>query len=163
MIQTDLSKSGSATQLLLPPPPLPRLSLIVLQGVPASGKSTLAQKIYSEQQNVRLNRDLLREMLHFSHWSKKNEKDVISVEILLASHFLEQKQSVIIDDTNLSSRTMKLWENLASEFDALFVIMTLDTPVATCIKRDANRTRKVGEEVIMKFQKLKDELDQPNT
>ena len=53
----------------------------MLRGISGSGKSTRAKELMLEHGNlVRINRDLLREMLHFGKWSGKNEGLVVDVE-----------------------------------------------------------------------------------
>ena len=49
--------------------------LILMQGLPGSGKSTRAKELLDENPHaVRINRDLLRTMLHCDVWSKDKEE-----------------------------------------------------------------------------------------
>ena len=44
--------------------------MYIMRGQPASGKSTKAKEIFEKDGNaIRLNKDLLRKMLHFNVWS----------------------------------------------------------------------------------------------
>lgn len=62
--------------------------MYIMQGLPGSGKSTKAEEIVEHDgkgNTVRLNRDLLRTMLHFDKWSGRNEgitKDVRRATVL---------------------------------------------------------------------------------
>lgn len=123
--------------------------LILMQGLPASGKSTKAEEIIKESGNcVRINRDLLREMLHFNKWSGHNEGITKSIARCIAKECL-LKSNVIIDDTNLSDSVVQSWKDLAKETNSKFEKVVLDTPMEECIKRDNLREKYVGENVII--------------
>ena len=55
--------------------------VIVLVGLPASGKSQFARELLLSEPAkwVRSNKDLLREMAHASHWSPANEKFILQL------------------------------------------------------------------------------------
>ena len=59
--------------------------VIMMRGLPGSGKSTYAKSLLAETPNAykRINRDELRAMFDNSHWSKGNEKYVKQVRDLL--------------------------------------------------------------------------------
>lgn len=129
-------------------------NLIMLKGLPGSGKSTWAREYIASpmgKDTVRVNRDDIREMLytlssnpHRQHleWPiTKIEKDM--VRILLRDGF-----SVIVDATNLNKKCEKGFKKLAEENGATFSIVEMKTPIEECITRDQSRTRTVGEEVI---------------
>lgn len=123
--------------------------LILLRGLPASGKSTWAENYIKENKNVvRINKDSLRTMLHFDNFSGKNESYTWEASKKLAEHFLSNGVSVIIDDTNLNPKTVSMWQQLAVEHKADWYIKDFDTSVEECIERDAKRAKKVGKEVI---------------
>lgn len=125
--------------------------LIIMQGLPASGKSTKAKELVSDTSGVRINRDLLREMMHFSVYSSDNEIQVINVEKVLAEEFLDIGIDVIIDDTNLKKNTVDMWTAFAYLHHVSIVFIRMDTPLEECIRRDALRSNPVGEEVIRKM------------
>lgn len=124
--------------------------IIIMQGLPASGKSTLAQEILKSDGNaVRINKDLIRTMLHFDRWSGKNESITRDASRTLAKHFLAAGKNVIIDDTNLNEHTLQSWKDLARESNAKIEYERLDTPMEECLLRDAARPNKVGRHVIV--------------
>jgi len=128
--------------------------LIILKGLPASGKSTLAEKIVRESGNtVRVNRDLLRTMLHFGKWSGRNEGKTIDAEKSLILTFLRAGTNVVVDDTNLGLSGLR-WVDLANSEGFSTEIIRVDTPIEECIARDEKRLTKVGKNVIMKFAML---------
>lgn len=75
----------------------------MMRGLPASGKTTRAKQLVSENKDtIRVNRDLLRTMLHFDEWNAKNEEITVDVAQLIAADQLLKEKNVIIDDTNRS-------------------------------------------------------------
>jgi predicted kinase len=130
------------------------IKLIVLKGLPASGKSTYAKQLLAEKQGMykRVNRDLLRDMLDDRKWSKNNEKGVVSAERALVGLFISNGFSVIVDDTNLSEKTSDMWDDIASELGVKFEVVDFtNVPIDECIKRDQKRANYVGEKVIRRM------------
>ncbi len=122
--------------------------LIMMKGLPASGKSTKAKEIIAQGDWVRINRDLLREMLHFGEWSGQNEGKTVDAANALARHFLTNGTSVVIDDCNLGDTHRQKWSGIAKECNAKFEVDEIPTSVSTCCFRDEAREKKVGRDVI---------------
>lgn len=124
--------------------------LILTRGLPAAGKSKWAEEKVKEGGNfVRLNKDLLRTMLHFDRWTGRNERITMEAEKDMAYDLLEWGHNVIIDDTNLGQRHEDGWKDLASLAHAEFEIKSfLHIPVTVCVERDWRREKSVGSEVI---------------
>lgn len=126
--------------------------MIIMKGLPASGKSTKAKELVAQGNTVRINKDLLREMLHFSKFTGINEGLTRDSARNLAKMFLEKGVNVIIDDTNLNPGTVQSWKDLAKELDAKIEYQDLtDVGVLDCVIRDAKREKKVGQSVIEKM------------
>jgi len=133
--------------------------LIIMQGLVASGKSTKAAEILKQYGNgIRINRDLLRTMLHCDVWSGQKEGITREVARLLAKHFLERPQwkdgqthigCVVIDDTNLDPKTLGSWKQLAEMCGASWEIVDMPTDVTECLRRDRLREKPVGDHVII--------------
>lgn len=124
--------------------------MIIMRGLPASGKSTKAEQLAKEHGAVRINKDLLRTMLHFDRFTGKNEDKTRRAARLLAAYFLDET-NVIIDDTNLNPKTVQSFVDLAKEKNAKIEYVDMDTSVEDCIARDALRQKKVGKHVILKM------------
>lgn len=122
--------------------------LVMMRGLPASGKSTKAQEIIQQGSWVRLNRDLLRTMLHYDKFTGRNEGYTVDAEKALALSFLKADVSVVVDDTNLGDSHKDMWSNVAKEAGAKFEVVDMATPVSTCRFRDQEREKKVGADVI---------------
>lgn len=121
--------------------------LLVLKGLPASGKSTYAKELVAKGWK-RVNKDDLRAMIDDSKWSKDNEKGVLESERDLAHIYLNRGFNVVVDDTNFSQEFS--WREFAANHGSEFEVKCFDTPVMECIERDAKRGEKsVGAKVIM--------------
>lgn len=124
--------------------------MVIMSGLPASGKSTKAKEILEQGgRTVRLNKDLMRTMLHFDKFNFKNEKLTRLAVRTLAKTFLEQDISVVIDDTNLNPRTKQSWVDLALECNAKIQYEDMETDLKTCLQRDGDRLISVGDHVIL--------------
>jgi predicted kinase len=127
--------------------------VLILLGLPASGKSTFANNLLLKNPGswVRSNKDLLREMAHASHWSKANEKFIVKLRDQIILMALEDGKHVVVDDTNFGrhiDHVRELVKGLATvEINDSF----LQVPVEECIRRDLLRSRSVGKDVIMEM------------
>jgi predicted kinase len=127
--------------------------LIINIGLPASGKSTESeQKILREGNTVRINKDLLRTMLHFDKFNGRNEGLTRDASRTLAMYFLANGVNVIIDDTNLNPSTKQSWVDLAKQMEAKIEYLDMThVSVEECLRRDQFRDKKVGSHVIAKM------------
>lgn len=122
-----------------------------MKGLPASGKSTRAKELAAEYgRTVRINKDLLRTMLHFDKWNGRNEKVTHETAKALALGYLKQGLNVIIDDTNLNPKVVQDWKDIAKMANAKIEYQDLsDVDINECIARDATREKRVGKDVII--------------
>lgn len=127
--------------------------LTLLIGLPASGKSTFAKELLKNSGNtVRINKDLLRTMLHFDKWSGRNEGLTRVAAKILAKDFLIAGKDVIIDDTNLNTGTVAGWQSLVDSIpSARLEKVVMETTLNECIKRDLLREKNVGKDVIIQM------------
>lgn len=131
--------------------------LIVLCGISGSGKSTFAHNEWAKDplNTVIVNRDKIRELLFgFTEESiagyyklpemGKLEKQVTLYEDTLIHEGLNLGKTVIVDATHLTKAYLKRFEFWNVPIDYEYFDITL----GGAIGRDANRTRKVGADVI---------------
>lgn len=122
-----------------------------MQGLPASGKSTKAKEILQQGNTVRINKDLLRTMLHFDKFTGVNESMTRSAARTIARMFLADGKNVVIDDTNLNPGTVQSWVDLAKEMEAKIQYERMNTPIEECSARDLVRKKSVGRHVIIQM------------
>lgn len=131
------------------------IKLLILQGLPASGKTTYAKELVDKKGYKRINKDDLRLMIDNSFFSGKNEKALLEARDLLVDMYLRKGYSVVIDDTNLEIKhTLRLEEivynvELATNKKIDVESKFIDTPVYECIERDSKRKKMVGKKVIL--------------
>lgn len=127
--------------------------VLILQGLPASGKSSFAQEILLKEPGkwVRTNKDLLRQMCHASHWTKNNEKFIIKIRDEIILQALELGKHVIVDDTNFGYNIEHIKELVKGKAIVEINNSFLEVNVEECIKRDLLRPRSVGKDVIMRM------------
>jgi predicted kinase len=133
--------------------------ILILRGLPASGKSTFAKQLLDENLGAwkRLNKDELRAMLDNSHHTSANEKFVERVRDMMLVEALKAGKHVVIDDTNLSDRPVERIRQVAQQYTQESGIQVhtevkeISTSLEECLERDAKREKRVGQEVIMRM------------
>lgn len=122
--------------------------LLMLKGLPASGKSTHAKELEATGEWVRVNKDDIRKE-YFPDWTFKNEKEVLYIEDSEIIAELREGNSVVVDDTNFHPKHKERLEKIAKDEGAEFEVLFIDTPFEECIKRNKKRPNSVPLEVIM--------------
>jgi predicted kinase len=127
-------------------------TLTMTKGLPGSGKTTWAkQQVLKAVPGgvVVVCKDDLRAMLHADRWHGKNERQVVKARDALVQSFLLRGVSVIVADTNLNPAHEERLRDLASKSDVRFAVKDFtDVPLNTCVSRDLQREKSVGEKVI---------------
>jgi predicted kinase len=133
--------------------------ILILRGLPASGKSTFARNLIYENKGSwkRLNKDELRAMLDNSIHTSANEKFVERVRDFMLVEALKEGKNVVIDDTNLSERTVERIQQVIQRFEkdtgdvVKIEFKTMGTSLEECLARDEIRDKKVGRDVILRM------------
>lgn len=134
-------------------------TVIILRGLPASGKSTYAKELVKANPGMykRINRDDMREMLDGYQFSKSNEKFVKKLRDWLIVEALRDGKHVIVDDTNLSQRNINRINDLVNGYkkqtgeQVKVEVKEFTIELEEAIKRDAKRQRPVGRQQISKL------------
>jgi predicted kinase len=135
--------------------------LIILRGLPASGKSTYAKSLLEDNLGMykRLNKDELRQMLDNNHHTKSNEKFIERVRDMMLLEALKEGKHVVIDDTNLSDRPIERLRQVVQNYckntgdQVQIEVKNIETTLQECLDRDEKRDKKVGKNVIMRMYK----------
>lgn len=134
-----------------------RTKVVALRGIPGSGKSTLAKQVIASNPGkaVRINNDDINTMMFGIAYGVEGSHVAsllrsVRLNLLKAALKQEDVKLVIIDNTNLSVKTLKELENVARINNADFIVEDsyLSVPLEVCIARDAAREVPVGEKVI---------------
>lgn len=120
--------------------------ILMLKGLPASGKSTYAKELVAQGWK-RVNKDDLRLLIDNGKWSRANEERIRDVETQLVHYFLSAGFNVVVDDTNFAYEDF--WKSVAKLAGAEFEMKYFEVSVHEAVKRDALRGEKsVGSDVI---------------
>jgi tRNA uridine 5-carbamoylmethylation protein Kti12 len=120
------------------------LTLVIMRGLPGSGKTTYAREWVAEDRarRARVNRDDLRAMLDDSVFvAGVTERRIVTVRDAAILALLAAGVSVISDDTNLADERVADLAGLAGQVLADTEIVDLTgVPLETCLERNASRT-----------------------
>lgn len=129
--------------------------IVVMRGLPASGKSTKAEELRFEAEpfGVVLSRDAIRAGMFGAPGKTildpREESVVTKIQEASAREALGCGFTVIIDDMNLRNEYVKRWDIVAQEQGAEFEIVDLtNVSVEACVQRDWPRVYRVGQQVI---------------
>lgn len=125
-----------------------RPTILMLKGLPASGKTTYARELV-DQGYVRVNKDDLRRMLNNGKWSKGNEKRVLRLRDQIIREAVNSGSDVVVDDTNFEEKHFEAISSMAQDLHCNFEVLFIDTPIEDCIKRNETRINRVPVSVIV--------------
>ena len=124
-----------------------RQILILMCGVPASGKSTVANNLaqhFEEQKAVVISMDAIREKWFGTRKCQDRGDEVYaqSVDDILSA--FENCDIVIYDATNRTRKARrKLVETIQKYYDCLVYCVFMDTPLEVALERNANRDKSI--------------------
>lgn len=137
--------------------------LLVLRGLPASGKSTYAIKWVNEdpEHRLRISQDSIR-MMFGKYWLedkvqlKKRESITNNINMELLKQCMFNQFDIVLDNMNLNTKTLSSIEDYVSYFNMKFVDLKaykieykfFKEPLNVLINRDSKRDKSVGADVI---------------
>lgn len=130
-----------------------RPSLILLVGIPGSGKTTYAEKYVEKYPGtVHLSSDKIRAELWGNEATQGDNNEVFSLMQSRAIDALNNGQSVVYDATNITRKDRSYIITLCPKF-AKIECHIIWSKIETCVVRDQMRDRNVGREVIYRMLK----------
>ncbi len=122
--------------------------LIVMVGLPASGKSTLSDRLKAKGVTY-LNRDSIREQLYGDASILGQTREVSAVLYKQLEEGCDKDAIIVADNTHIALNHRE--GTYTRAFDkgyTDFVVLLLHTPLEECIRRNKLRKRQVAEDVI---------------
>lgn len=130
-----------------------KLKVLILRGMPASGKTTYAKSLEQkgwvrvEKDDIRLDGTLYKDGA-YNH-KRGDEAIVLKERNRLIRTALDQHNNVVSSDTNLNPKHVASISAIGREYGATIETKDfLDVPIAELIQRDKDRENTVGEKVI---------------
>ena len=125
--------------------------LIVLGGLPASGKSTYAEMLVESGKFQRVCPDLIRKAFYGDENIQGDGKRVFNTAFHDLKEYGSIGANVIFDATNINAnRRKELVKSMRGYFD-IIIFKWFKTPLDICKDRNAKRDRVVPEEVLKRM------------
>jgi len=113
-------------------------TLILMCGLPRSGKSTYVNKYKDKYNAIVICPDEIRFNIFGHQFHKPAEDYIWAIAKTFARLLLSQNKNVIIDATNLTFEARNVWIKLAEEYYVNLKIIWIRTSVEQCVKRNKN-------------------------
>lgn len=135
--------------------------LIIIAGLPGTGKSTIAKEISKELGAVHLSSDIIRKELWKERTYSEEEKELVYSKMLDQAGFeLRNKKDVIIDATFYKETTRNDAINIAKKNNSEFVIIECVLDEKILKERIANRKNGPSEADFEVYKKIKKEFEE---
>ena len=142
--------------------PKNKKAMVLLVGPPASGKSTWGKEFAQKVGATYVSTDAIRKAMTGDEGDQTYNP--FGIAITKVQRALSMGRYVVVDATNINRAFRKVFIKIADEHEAYKIAVCFEVPREELLKRDAQRERHVGVEVIDDFlQKYKkpesDEVD----
>lgn len=126
------------------------IKFMMLVGVPASGKSSIAKALAEENGAIIVSSDAIRGDLYGDESVQGDPAKVFRIVHENVKHYLRKGCNVIMDATNINSKKRAAFlreiDKVCPDCEKIAVVVVADKD--TCVSRDLLRERTVGWEVI---------------
>lgn len=123
-------------------------AMIMMCGLPASGKSTYAKKITKVTNAIILSSDALRQEMFGDEADQEHNQKVFQELHKRAKELLRNGKSVIYDACNISYKRRRAFLNELKKIDCIKKCVVMATPYGRCLYNNSRRARVVPEYVI---------------
>lgn len=134
------------------------LDLLLVAGVQGSGKTLLAQTVFSDRMRVNLDeiRFFYRQMtagkpFTSSDWTPRLEPLFSEIEERIIRWNLCEGHRLVVDNTNVVRRTRSHYRRIARDLGKTAGVVFLDLPVEVCLLHNGSRRLVVPEAVVRAF------------
>jgi predicted kinase len=131
--------------------PVPQRALIALSGPAGSGKSTFAQQVLKRHRlppTTVISSDFCRALICDDEASQQINRDTFDLFHYIIHKRMFQNRFTIADSTALYADARRKMLDLARRHNYHTCLLIFNITPQTCIERDRNRKRMVGEKVI---------------
>jgi predicted kinase len=123
------------------------MDLILMVGIPRSGKSTLAAAYQADGWTRICPDDIRWALTGHDHWPPADPTVWANAELMTRA-LLRGDHRVLIDATNTYRQTRRQWIQVARDFNITAKLVVLDTPLEECLRRNREATRRVPEDYL---------------
>ena len=130
---------------------LRKSDIILVCGLPGSGKSHFARKYFKKSGRKRINRKEIRkhlyEMLSFNdewkeeYFCENQELLVKYIEKKIIEHLLFNNEKVLIDNISVSEKSRIDYINMAAKMKKSISAVYVNTDMAICLERNRDREK----------------------
>ena len=128
--------------------------LVLLIGIPGSGKTTLAEQLVSRGY-LRLNADDIRHEVLGSAVDTRNPEDgqkVFGIFFQRLEEALAESKDIVIDNTNINARHRgPILQRAIKAGYSDIQLWILDVPLEVCLERNRDRDRSVPDDVVKNY------------
>lgn len=124
---------------------------IVLVGIPASGKSVHAQKLAQKYKATIFSSDSLRQEMFGDVNEQKHNQELFAELHKRIKECLKSGKNAIMDCTNISYKRRMAFLAELKQIPCEKICILMATPYEECLRRNAERERRVPEEVIKRM------------
>lgn len=125
--------------------------LIVLCGLPASGKSTYSKWLTESGVFCAVSTDGIRGELYGNENIQGDGKTVFGIAHARIEDLGKDGNNVVFDATNTNAKRRKEFVKKMRPYFDIIILKWFNTPINVCLERNAQRERQVPEEVIRRM------------
>lgn len=136
--------------------------IIIVSGLPATGKSFFSNELSAEIEAIHLNTDKIREQIgKKGEYDKQSKQQVYNELKFQARKNLEKGENVIVDGTFHKKKRRNEFKELAREMKKPFYLIEMKSSEKT-IERRLKEKRQYSEADYKVYKKLKNEYEPPS-